>query len=110
MSYFFDVTDGERVYRAGLHGGMGINTMCRQFLDKYGLSYDCREKFIAAMDRLKNEKVDIFLGNHMQHNDTKGKAARISEGELDAFINPDEWGEYALWAKQNLINMIEKEG
>lgn len=110
MSYFFDVTDGERVYRAGLHGGMGINTMCRQFLDKYGLSYDCREKFIAAMDRLKNEKVDIFLGNHMQHNDTKGKAARISEGEFDAFINPDEWGEYALWAEQNLIDMIEKEG
>ena len=110
MSYFFDVTDGERVYRAGLHGGMGINTMCREFLDKYGLSYDCREKFIAAMDRLKNEKVDIFLGNHMQHNDTKGKALRISEGELDAFINPDEWGEYALWTKQNLINMIEKEG
>ncbi len=110
MSYFFNVTDGERTFRAGLHGGMGINTMCKEFLDKYNLSYDCRDKFIAAMDRLKDEKVDIFLGNHLQHNDTLGKAKRIANGETDAFINPKEWGEYALWAKQNLINMIENEG
>ena len=89
---------------------MGINTMCKEFLDKYGLSYDCRENFICAMDRLKDEKVDIFLGNHLQHNDTLGKAARLAKGETNAFINPKEWGEYAEWAKQNLINMIEKEG
>mgnify|MGYP003312012761 CR=1 FL=1 len=40
MSFFFDVTDGKETFRAGLHGGMGINTMCKAFLDKYGLSYE----------------------------------------------------------------------
>ena len=109
MSYFFDVYDGERKCRAGLHGGMGINTMCREFLDKYGLSYECREDFINAMDRLKDEPVDIFLGNHMQHNNTLAKYEKICNGNSDAFIDHLEWHAYCKWAKQNLLNMMEKE-
>ena len=109
MSYFFDVSDGERVKRAGHHGGMGINTMCREFLDKYGLSYECRDNFAAAMDRLKDEPCDIFIGNHMQHNKTKEKYLLMEKGDADAFINESEWGEYCLWAKQNMLNMVEKE-
>lgn len=109
MSYYFDVTDGEKIYRAGLHGGMGINTMCREFLDKYNLSYDCREQFIAAMDRLAGEKVDIFLGNHMQHNNTLEKYRRICEGNKEAFVDSCEWGAYVVWAKQNLLNMMGRE-
>lgn len=105
MSYIFDVTDGEKVYTAGLHGGMGINTMCREFLDKYGLSYDCREKFKKAMDNLKKEKVDIFLGNHMQHNETERKYEELKSSNRTAFVVPGEWENYAEWAKQNLINM-----
>ena len=109
MTYYFDVTDGKKSYRAGLHGGMGINTMCREFLDKYNLSYDCRDQFIAAMDRLAGEKVDIFLGNHMQHNHTLEKYRRLCEGEKEAFVDSSEWSAYAIWAKNNLLNMIEKE-
>ena len=30
MSYFFPVRDGDEVYTAGLHGGMGINTLSRE--------------------------------------------------------------------------------
>lgn len=109
MSFFFDVTNGEKTYRAGLHGGMGINTMCREFLDKYNLSYDCRDKFAAAMDRLSKEKVDIFLGNHMQHNNTAEKSRLVAIGKADAFVNPDEWGKYCLWAKENMYKMMEEE-
>ena len=61
------------------------------------------------MLRLNEEKVDIFLGNHMQHNDTLGKAKRVADGETDAFVNPGEWCKYNLWCIQNLNNMIEKE-
>ncbi|WP_407424841.1 MBL fold metallo-hydrolase [Methanobrevibacter sp.] len=109
MSYFFNVTDGDRIYRAGLHGGMGINTLSSEFLKKYNLPYSLREDFKKSMLRLSEEKVDIFLGNHMQHNDTSGKAARISEGETDAFVNPDEWCKFNLWSIQYLNDMIEKE-
>ena len=109
MSYFFDVTDGNETFRAGLHGGMGINTLCREFLDAYNLPYTLREDFKRSMLRLNNEKVDIFLGNHMQHNHTEEKAARVKNGERLAFVNPDEWQAYNLWCIENLENMIQKE-
>lgn len=109
MSFFFDVTDGKETYTAALHGGMGINTMCREFLDKYSLSYGCREEFMKAMDKLSKERVDIFLGNHMQHNHTPERYELVLKGDDKAFIHPEEWGEYCIWAKQNLVNMINKE-
>ena len=109
MSYFFDVTDGERTFRAGLHGGMGTNTLTKEFLDKYNLSYSARETFKKSMLRLNEEKVDIFLGNHMKHNNTLEKAERIAKGEKYAFINPDEWCKYNLWCIQNLNKMIDEE-
>lgn len=40
MSYFFDVIDGGNTYKAALLGGMGLNSMTKEFLDQYGLSYD----------------------------------------------------------------------
>lgn len=109
MSYLFDVIEGQRVYRAALHGGMGINSMERAFLDKYGLSYDCREKFLAAMDRLALEKVDIYLGNHAQQNHTVEKCKQMRSGNPDAFINPGEWKQAVLDAKQSVMQLLEKE-
>ena len=59
--YMFDVSDGKETYRADLHGGMEINTMCKEFLDKYNLSYDCRENFCNAMDRLAKENLKNMI-------------------------------------------------
>lgn len=109
MSYFFDVTDGKDTFRAGLHGGMGINTLCKEFLDRYSLPYSLREDFVNAMLRLNEEKVDIFLGNHMQHNKTEEKAAKLAVGDRLAFVDPDEWQPYNLWCIKNLEQMIERE-
>ena len=109
MSYFFDVTDGERSFRVGLHGGMGINTLCREFLDAYGLPYSLRDDFTNSMLRLAKEKVDIFLGNHMQHNRTAEKAERVKAGDKYAFVDPAEWEAYNLWCVENLANMVRKE-
>lgn len=109
MSYFFDVTDGRESYRAGLHGGMGLNTMCREFLDEYGLDYGCRDEFIKAMDRLAKERVDIFLGNHMQHNRTEEKYEQVCQGDKKAFIHTGEFAEYARKTKENLLCLVEGE-
>lgn len=109
MSFFFDVTDGTETFRAGLHGGMGINTMAASFLDKYNLSYACRADFLKAMDRLNEEKVDIFLGNHMQHNHTLERREKVIAGDKYAFVNKTEWVEYNEFCKQNLLDMIKKE-
>ena len=109
MSFFFDVTDGNETFRAGLHGGMGINSMAGWFLKKYNLSFECRNDFLKAMDRLNEEKVDIFLGNHMQHNHTLERREKVLAGDKYAFVNKTEWVEFNEFCKENLLNMIEKE-
>ena len=109
MSYFFDVTDGKKTFVAGLHGGMGINTLSGDFLNKYSLPYTLREDFVRSMKRLNEERVEIFLGNHMQHNHTEKKAELVKNGDKYAFVNPEEWNPYNLWCIENLENMIKKE-
>ena len=61
------------------------------------------------MLRLNEENVDIFLGNHMQHNNTEEKAEKLKNGDKYAFVNPDEWRQYNLWCIENLENMIKQE-
>ena len=109
MSYFFDVTDGRETFRAGLHGGMGINTLSREYLNRYDLPYSLRADFVSAMERLAEERVDIFLGNHMQHNKTGEKADRVRAGDKYAFVNPDEWSPYCLWCIDHLEDVIKGE-
>ena len=109
MSFFFNVIRGKETFRAGLHGGMGINTLSKDFLTKYNLPFSLREDFCKSMLRLNKEKVDIFLGNHMQHNKTAEKYKRLQNGEEKAFINPSEWQPFNLWCIENLKNMEEKE-
>lgn len=91
MSFFFDATDGERTYRAGMHGGSGTNTLRKEFLEKWQLPFSNREKFIEGLKYAKTQKVDIFLGNHVGNNDTEGKLVRVANGEQDAFYCPGEW-------------------
>ena len=109
MSYFFDVTDGCETFRAGLHGGMGTNTMTSEYLDKYSLPYTLRDDFRRSMHRLAEERVDIFLGNHMQHNKTCEKADRVRAGDKYAFVNADEWAPFAMWCIDHLEDVIKGE-
>ncbi|MBQ9777404.1 MAG: MBL fold metallo-hydrolase [Clostridia bacterium] len=109
MSMFFDVTDGERTLRAGMHGGVGLNTLSREYLTKAGEPFDHRDKYFASLERLKSEKVDIFIGNHVGNNDTEGKLARVHKGETDAFIDPEEWGRFLEKCRANLEKLISDE-
>lgn len=36
-------------------------------------------------------KVDVMLGNHPFHNDTFEKMERFDQGDMNAFVDPDEW-------------------
>ncbi len=90
MAFFFNVTDGEKTYRAAMHGGIGDNTMRIEWLKKNGLSTETREQFIPAVMKFIDEPVDITLGNHCHNNDTVGKASRMTEEE-NPFIDPSEW-------------------
>lgn len=90
LSFFIDLSDDSRKIVAAMHGGMGFGSMAKEFLDKYGLSYECRDKFLSGLAELKNEKVDLVIGNHAGQNDTRGKSKRVLERGED-ITDPDEW-------------------
>lgn len=109
MSFFFDVTDGKNAYRAAMHGGVGTNSMEKKFLDEYGLSLDCREDFIKGCERVENERVDIFIGNHVWNNNTEEKLKILKETGENPFINPDEWKEFIIKCKNKVIKMMKED-
>ena len=108
MSYVFDVYRDGKALTAALHGGAGLNSLTKKFLDEYGLSYDCRKDYVASAERLKALKVDIFLGNHAWQNQTREKQALLAENP-DVFVDPKALGLYADKCKADLAALLEKE-
>lgn len=88
MSFFFNVDDGKNTYTAGMFGGAGVNSMTNAFLNAYKLPLSLRDDFRKSLDKVKNEKVDILIGNHPGDVDTKGKYERMQKGEENPFIDP----------------------
>ena len=109
MSFFFDVTDGKRHYRAGMHGGAGTNTLTRVFLQTHGLPLRNRALFLESIERVKKEKVELFLGNHVQNNDTEGKLQRVRCGEENPFLCPTEWAAFLDGRIERLNTLIKEE-
>lgn len=93
-SWFFNVEDGDRVLTAGLHGGAGFNTIDKAFRDEFHV--DWRKAFLDSIDKLMDEKVDIFLGNHSAMNHTEEKWKRMLDGDADAFINKADWQNFLI--------------
>ncbi len=103
IAAFFDVHDGDRTVRAGYYGGFGFNTLRKDYLDDIGdTKYEMRKTYLNSLEKVINQKVDLFLGNHCENNDTLGRAKRLKDGDKDAFIDPGLWSEY-LESKRKLI-------
>ena len=91
LSFFFDVEEDGKTYRAGMFGGAGTNTLIHQFLTEHGVPFENRQKFLSSIERLLGERVELFLGNHVGNNDTAGRLDRVRAGEKEAFIDPEAW-------------------
>lgn len=107
-AFFFDITDGKTVLRAAMHGGVGMNSMKRDFLDEYGLSTETREKFVPAIESIIDEKVDVLLGNHVENNDTVKKGQSITES-FNPFIDSTAWKSFLLSKIRAYYDMLERE-
>lgn len=109
MSYFFDVTDGSETFRVGMPGGLGRNSVNKEFLNKYNLPLSLQQDFLNSMDRLLEEKVDIFIGNHVWNNDTHGKYEKLIAGDKHAFVSPKDWAECISNTKKDLEEIMSRE-
>ncbi len=105
MSFFFEAAG----MRFGMHGGVGVNSMQRDFLERYGLSFHCRDEFLEGLERVRSEPVDIFLGNHVGNNDEQARFARLAAGDARAFVDPDAWGRFLDRSRANLLDVIAQE-
>ena len=107
MSFFFDVTDGNRTYCAGMFGGVGTNTLAREFLEKHNLPFENRQKFIESVKKMKEEKVELFLGNHLENNKTEEKLSMLETMTENPFIknSQEEWLAF-LDARLKRLNQV----
>ena len=91
MTYFFDVTDGEKTLRAGYFGGTGMLGLYQDFCKKFGLPLDLCAQMKATIAKLRDYKVDIMLGNHPAQNRTLEKRAYMLETGENPFLDSDAW-------------------
>ena len=92
MSFFFDVTDGERTLRAGYMGGAGFLTIYKDHCREYGLPMDLCDQLGKSIQKIWDEKVDITIGNHPNQNCTLEKRQWMLDhpGE-NPFIDSNSW-------------------
>lgn len=92
---------------AAMHGGIGTNSMTTAFLDRYSLSYECRDHFREGLKKLADEKVDLVLGNHPQQSGTSRKLELVERGE--SALDPEQWKVFLENAGKSLDDVLAKE-
>ena len=105
ISFFFDLEENGRSYRVGSFGGAGMNTMEREYFDFDG----CREAYLASIKRLKEERVDVFLGNHTWNNDTYEKSLTLLAGKGNDFIDGRIWLEFLDCCEKRLLEIMARD-
>lgn len=109
MSFFFNVFDGEKTCLAGMHGGVGTNTLTSDSTKDKKRLEENRKKYIQSIERLEKIEVEIFLGNHVGNNQTEKKLRQVANGDSDAFLAPDEWKSFLTGRKECLKQIILRE-
>lgn len=103
ISFFFNVTENGKVYRVGMFGGAGANTMVKEKFDFEG----CRKAYRNSLHRLMKEKVDVFIGNHTWNNDTFNKARILRETGENLFIDDKLWNKFLSFCENRLDEVIK---
>lgn len=97
IACFFDAHDGDEVKRCGYYGGFGFNTLQKDYLIEIGdTAYNTRKVYLESLAKVRDQKVDIFLGNHCINNQTLERHQQQLENPEgpNPFIDPDQWSRY----------------
>ena len=102
LSFFFDVSDGDRTLRVGYMGGAGFLTMYKSYCSWYHLPQTKALVMKDTIEKLWNEPVDITLGNHPAQNNTLGKRAYMLEHPgTNPFIGEHGWHTFLAKLEEN---------
>ena len=109
ISCFFDVTDGKETKRVGYYGGFGFNTLQKSFLLEIGdTNYSMRETYLRSIEKVINEKVDIFMPNHCVNVDLLNKRQFMIDhpSEPNPFIDENAWKNYLQMKYDDLKKLM----
>ncbi len=105
VSFFYETEENGKAYRVGMFGGAGANTLVKDKFDYDG----CREGYRASLNRLRAEKVDVFIGNHTWNNNTAVNAELLRKTGENRFINSALWGEFLDFCEKRLDSVIAED-
>ncbi|MPM62919.1 hypothetical protein SDC9_109797 [bioreactor metagenome] len=92
-SFFFDVTEKSgRVLTCGMHGGVGLNTLTREYFEEMRQPSSLRDEFIEGLKKLDLLEVDICLPSHTNQVGILPLRSQYSE-EFNPFVDPSIWHE-----------------
>ena len=97
VSLFFEADGDEGVKRFGFYGGFGFNTLQKNFLLEFGdPEFKMRQVYLDSLAKVRDQKVDVMLGNHGHNNDTLGRRQKQIDNPdgPNPFIYPDCWKDY----------------
>ncbi|MBQ7566413.1 MAG: MBL fold metallo-hydrolase [Oscillospiraceae bacterium] len=109
VAAFFDAHGELGVKRCGWYGGFGFNTLEKNYLLELGdTSFSRRAIYLESLAKVRDEHVDIFLGNHPHNNDTLGRMRRMLEhpDAPNPFLDPDAWGAYLDKKREKLLEFM----
>ena len=106
VSFFFDVEENGKVYRAGTFGGAGTNQLKKDYLNRKGCSLLNRGAYFKSIERLKKERVDVFVGNHSWQNQTRENYEKMQTSTDNPFIDDQKWGAFLDKCKSDLESVI----
>ena len=109
LAFFFDLKEGEKTLRAGLLGGVGLAATHRYHLMEFGLPMSLPVDMLKAVRALKEEHVDIHLGNHPANNQTLEKRAKMLVSGGNPFITDSDWGGFLEELESRILDVIREE-
>ena len=107
LSFFINTTVDGKPVRAGTFGGAGFITIYQEFFVRYGLP-NLQKSFMESITRLKNEHVDVVLGNHPAPNKILEKRTRqIADPDSpNPFLDENDWGNYLDWVEEEFTQFL----
>lgn len=109
IACFFDVKYEKESKRVGYYGGFGFNTLQKDFLIEIGdMDFKAREDYLLSLERVRDEKVELFMGNHTANVDLLQKREYMLEhpGE-NPFVDSGAWKRYLDGKREELLKLME---
>lgn len=110
LSLFFDMQEGDQIVRCGYYGGFGFNTLQKDYLIEIGdPDFKTRSVYLHSLEKVMDQGVDLFLGNHCDNNDTLDRHQRqLNDPDgPNPFIDCTLWRRYLTQKHEELTRFME---